>query len=176
MSLDTPPPLILTLMLDQVTFIHFDRLRKQHFPPQRNFLPAHVTVFHALPGDREESLRHLLQDTVGRTLPLALSFPRVRFLGRGVAVDIECRELINMREELAAAWADSLRPQDRQKYRPHVTIQNKVAAGQARDLYHLLSAEWRGRAGVGEGLLLWRYLGGPWEMAGEYRFTGESGL
>ena len=159
-------------MLDQRTFATFDRLRKEHFPTERNFLPAHVTLFHALPGQREAEVRQVLQQTAGRTSALALSFPSLRFLGRGVAVDVLSSGLLDLRKQLAVAWAEWLSEQDRQKYRPHVTIQNKVAAEQAKELYRSLSAEWVGCVGPGEGLLLWRYLGGPWELAAEYLFSG----
>ena len=30
----------------------FDRLRELHFPPERNYLSAHLTLFHKLPGKR----------------------------------------------------------------------------------------------------------------------------
>ena len=44
------PPLILTLALDGATFAPLDALRRPHFPPERNLVPAHLTLFHALPG------------------------------------------------------------------------------------------------------------------------------
>jgi hypothetical protein len=42
-------------------------------------------------------------------------------------------------------------------------VQNKVTAEAARQLYAQLSASWQAFRGQGEGLLLWRYRGGPWE-------------
>lgn len=84
-------------------------------------------------------------------------------LGRGVA---------GLRAELARGWATWLTSQDRQPRRPHVTIQNKVAPEVARDTLARLTASfvpWEARA---EGLLLWRYRGGPWEAAGRFPFTG----
>ena len=50
------PPLILTLVLDAASQAFFDRLRRQHFPPERNVLDAHLTLFHALDGEQEQAI------------------------------------------------------------------------------------------------------------------------
>ena len=54
----------------------------------------------------------------------------------------------------------------------HATVQNKVAAERARALHAELAAILPTREGRAEGLLLWRYRGGPWEPAGSFSFTG----
>ena len=43
-------PLVLTLLLDADTQAWLDSLRRAHFPPERNLVPAHVTLFHACPA------------------------------------------------------------------------------------------------------------------------------
>jgi hypothetical protein len=63
-----------------------------------------------------------------------------------------------------------LSPQDRQGYRPHVTIQNKVMPDEARQLYDRLEGEWKPFMGYGEGLMLWYYQGGPWKLVSEFPF------
>lgn len=166
------PPFILTLKLEQSVFEPLDELRKRYFPPERNFLPAHITLFHALPGDQEPFIRQTLRTICSEVQTLRLSFPRLRFLGRGAAVEVASRELIELRGRLEAAWGMWLGAQDRQAFRPHVTIQNKVAADEARRLYENLIGTWKPLSGRGEGLLLWRYLGGPWEFADEFSFAG----
>lgn len=93
-------------------------------------------------------------------------------LGRGAAFRLEAPEVALVRAELSRDWEDWLSPQDRQPWRPHVTVQNKVPPEVARDTVARLRAgfePWEARA---EGLLLWRYRGGPWEAAGEVPFTG----
>jgi hypothetical protein len=85
---------------------------------------------------------------------------------------VDAPELTRLRRRLATLWNEWLSAQDRQGYRPHVTIQNKVPSDQARRLYDQLAAEWEPFTGQGEGLLLWRYMGGPWEHAGEFLFEG----
>ena len=46
-------PLIITAALDEGGFDWFDDLRRAHFPAHRNVVPAHLTLFHALPGEQE---------------------------------------------------------------------------------------------------------------------------
>jgi hypothetical protein len=172
MSSSAPTPLILTLKLEQVAFERFDALRQAHFPSERNVIPAHLTLFHALPGDQEISIQQTLHSLCATAPILSPHFPALRFLGRGVAVEVDAPELIVLRKTLAAAWGGWLSAQDRQGYRPHITIQNKVPPDQARQLYAQLGTDWQPFQAAGKGLLLWRYLGGPWELAGEYRFEG----
>ncbi|MCY7322359.1 MAG: 2'-5' RNA ligase family protein [Phormidesmis sp. CAN_BIN36] len=170
-SPSTPSPLVLTLKLDSIAFERLNLLRQQHFPAKRNFLLAHVTLFHALPGNQESAIRQTLQTLCQQTSKVSVRFPTVRSLGQGVAIEIESPELIQVRNQLAQGWSDWLSAQDRQGYRPHVTIQNKVTSDEARCLYEQLSQVWQPIDGSGEGLLLWHYRGGPWELADEFEFT-----
>lgn len=167
-------PLIVTLKLDAATFAVFDELRQRHFPPERNFLPAHITLFHALPGAQATNIQATLAARCAATPALRVEFPRLRSLGRGVAVNVECPALLVLRGQLAKIWQTWLGAQDQQPYRPHITIQNKVTADEARRLYEELAARWQPLTGAGEGLLLWRYLGGPWAAAGEFTFQTTS--
>lgn len=165
------PPLILTLKLDQSSFDRVNLLRQQHFPPARNFLPAHITLFHALPGVEEPQIRQQLHKLCSQTAPIALHLAGVRSLGRGVAIEVESPALLQLQQNLAKSWHDWLTPQDRQHYRPHITIQNKVAPEQARQLLQQFAQEWQPLSGSGEGLLLWYYRGGPWERVEEIGFA-----
>lgn len=167
------PPLVLTLKLDDASFRLLDDLRRAHFPPQRNFLSAHVTLFHALPGEHLESVRQTLRETCAAQAKLALDFPRPRSLGRGVAIDVESAKLGELRGRLAARWRPWLSAQDQQRHRAHVTVQNKVTPEEARQLFEELEREWKPLRGRGEGLLLWEYLGGPWTLTGEFDFGRE---
>jgi hypothetical protein len=67
-----------------------------------------------------------------------------------------------------APW---LTRQDRQGYRPHITIQNKATATEAQQVYEELGARWQALDGYGEGLLLWHYQGGPWQLAHAFPFA-----
>ena len=164
-----PEPLIVTLLLEETAQQRFDRLREEHFPPERNHLQAHVTLFHALRGGHLDDVRADLAAAAERAA-FDVAVTGLRFLGRGVAYTLESAELGTVRAGLAAAWAPWLTPQDRQWHAPHVTVQNKVDPAVARALHDRLLAgfvPYRVRA---RGLGLWRYLGGPWEPVAELAF------
>lgn len=165
-------PFILTLALDAELAQTLNALRTRHFPPERNFLAAHVTLFHALPGEREAALRGDLMEVCAATPPFGVTLPRLHHWGKGVFAELESSDLLRVRESLKTRWSDALTRQDRQGYRPHVTLQNKVPKDEAAALYAKLSATWRPLRGDALGLELWRYAGGPWEYADRFDFAG----
>ncbi len=154
-------PLILTLVLDAASQAFFDRLRRQHFPPERNVLDAHLTLFHALDGQQEAAILADIRAAVEPAFPIEVH--GLRSLGRGVAYTIASERLAALRGRLATVWAPMLTAQDRQRFTPHVTIQNKVGAAEARALLTTLQAEFAPFQARATGLALWRYQGGPWE-------------
>ena len=164
-------PLILTLKMDDASQALFNRLRERYFPKERNFIPAHVSLFNQLPGDRLESIVGDIEGVCRDYSPLALRVERLLFLGKGVAYRLEASELETVRETLAEKWRPWLSNQDLQGLRPHVTVQNKVSPEKARTLYGRLEETFSTFEVQGEGVLLWRYLGGPWEPVGEYLFS-----
>jgi 2'-5' RNA ligase len=163
-------PLVVTLLLAEEAQRRFDRLRAAHFPPERNHLAAHVTLFHALPGEHLAAADADLAAAAARP-PFAVEVTGVRFLGRGVAYALASAELAQLRAGLAAAWAPWLTAQDRQRHSPHVTVQNKVDPADARALHADLAAAFVPGAVPARGLGLWRYLGGPWEPVAEHAFA-----
>ena len=165
-------PLILTLRMDDLSQLYFDRLREEHFPKARNFIPAHLTLFHKLPGDREREISETLDDLRRQQRPLSLTAAGLVFMGRGVGYRLESPALQSVRRRLADAWWPWLGAQDRQGFRPHVTVQNKVPPDAARALHGRLEETFAPFEVGAEGLLLWRYLGGPWEPVGSYGFEG----
>lgn len=166
----TSDPLVVTLLLDPAAQQRFDDLRRAHFPPERNHLAAHVTLFHALAGEQVRQVRADLSDVAAATCAYDLDVVRVRSLGRGVAYDLRSPQLARLRGELAQRWAPWLTRQDAAPHRPHVTVQNKVQPEQARALLTELQGAFVPYAFRALGLGLWRYLGGPWEPLGTCRF------
>ncbi|SOC46804.1 2'-5' RNA ligase superfamily protein [Blastococcus aggregatus] len=164
-----PAPLVVTLLLDDAAQDRFDRLRARHFPAERNHLAAHVTLFHALPGEHLDAVRADLAAAAARTA-FDVAVTGVRFLGRGVAYVLESAEAARLRDGLASGWAPWLTPQDRQRHAPHVTVQNKVDPAVARALHERLAAEFVPETVRARGLGLWRYLGGPWAAVSEHPF------
>lgn len=163
-------PLIVTTKMDDLSFDFFDTLRRRHFPPERNFLLAHITLFHHLPGDEIIAVKDALRDAASVPKPIELKFSSVRFLGRGSAIEIESAELHLLRGKLANKWQHWLTPQDNQKFKPHITVQNKVAAQEAKTLFEQLKSGWQIKTGKAVGLQLWHYRNGPWELAKEFIF------
>lgn len=163
--------LIVTAEIGAADFAWLDSLRRRHFPPERNQLGAHLTMFHALPPSAEGEARHRLAQLAGRAPPRAL-VAGLMDLGGGVAFRIVSDELDLVRDELARGFAGMLSAQDAHGWRPHVTIQNKVAPRVARALLAELERGFAPRPLAIAGLGLHRYLGGPWERLGVYPFRG----
>ena len=170
MSTGQARPLVLTLRLDEAAQERFDALRRAHFPPERNHLQAHVTLFHALPGAYEAEVRADLERAAGRP-EYDVDVVRVRSLGKGVAYDLRSPELAAQRGDLARRWQPWLTPQDARPHAAHVTVQNTVTPDLARALLRELEDGFVPYAVRATGLALWRYLGGPWEPLGSYRFS-----
>ena len=162
-------PLIVDLLLDDEAQARFDRLRRAHFPPERLVVGAHVTLFHALPGERQAEVRDVVASLVDRP-PFAVRVTGVVSLGRGVAFALHSDELAALHRDLQRAFAPDLTPQDRQPLRAHVTVQNKVPPERARALHAELAAGFTPYDVPATGLGLWRYAGGPWEPLARFPF------
>jgi 2'-5' RNA ligase len=163
-------PLIVTAALDDGAFAWFDDLRRTHFPAHRNQVPAHLTLFHALPGEQEQRVLDTLEAACQALPPLPLDVRGPWSLGRGVAYRIQSPELDRLRGNLASAFAPWLTRQDQASFRPHITVQNKVEPEEARRLLEALQMEFEPFHIFAEGLLLWRYLGGPWALVRRFDF------
>ena len=93
-------------------------------------------------------------------------------LGGGVAFRIVSPDLDRIRRGLAVSFHGLLGAQDSGGWRPHITIQNKVPAKDARALLQRLEADFRPRPLAVSGLGMHRYLGGPWEKLAVIPFRG----
>ena len=164
------PPLIVTAALDEDAFAWFQDLRQAHFPAHRNRVPAHLTLFHALPGENEALIAQTLSAACRSRAPMRLDVRGPWSIGRGVAYRLASPELEQLRNELAGAFAPWLKPQDRAPFRPHITIQNKVEPSEARLLLERQQQAFEPFDIQAEGLLEWRYLGGPWEAVARLPF------
>jgi hypothetical protein len=146
-------------------------MRRAHFPPERNQVPAHLTLFHHLPPDIGAELDRRLAFHAAAPPPRA-QIADVIDLGAGTAFRVKSEELEDIRHDLAAAFRGLLIPQDQAGWRPHITIQNKVERQEAKRLQQQLRATFQPRPLVIKGLASWRYLGGPWEPLKSYAFRG----
>jgi len=163
--------LIITAEIAPEDLAWLDALRRAHFPPERNQLPAHLTMFHALAPSAEAEVRRRLARLTVEAPPRA-SIEGLMDLGGGVAFRIVSPLLDAMRDDLASHLHGLLTAQDSAGWRPHVTIQNKVPPKEARALLASLERDFRPRPLGIAGLGLHRYLGGPWQRIELYPFRG----
>ncbi|AYD05169.1 2'-5' RNA ligase family protein [Neorhizobium sp. NCHU2750] len=161
----THKPLILTARIAKEDIEPFDRLRKAHFPPDRNFLGAHLTMFHRLPGEFRERIGETLTAVAAQAGMFEAEVSGLRHLGAGVAYVITAPALHHVPAALKAEFVAWLGSQDMQKWQPHITVQNKVARMKADALHRDLSDGFRPRTIRIIGLDLWDYLDGPWQHA-----------
>lgn len=162
------PPLVVTLALPDDVEARFDAERRQLFPPGRTAVGAHVTLFHAIPGELEDDVRVALDTHAESGLVVRIS--GVISLGRGAAYLVESHELGARHRALQHRWRGSLTRQDQQPLRAHVTVQNKVDPAQARRTVETLRAAFVPFEADALGFRLWRYDGGPWTLLATVAF------
>jgi 2'-5' RNA ligase len=170
MSVDQPS-FVMTLKLDDASFTILQEWRSRYFPAKLNRIPAHLTLLHTVSAEQVCRLRASWQ-VLQRLAPIPLRYVAARFLGNGVAIDIDSAELHARRAHLLDVIRGSLTRQDQRPFRPHVTIQNKVAAEEARALYKSIGSSFEPWHGEGTALLIWQYLGGPWQSEFQLAFNG----
>lgn len=163
-------PLVITLDLDEASMARFQAERAELFPPNRTQVGAHLTLFHAIPGQMETQVLEEVQTAAHRP-PFDVAVRKVISLGRGAAYSLDAAELSELRASLRHSWAADLTPQDIQGFRPHVTVQNKVDPATAKETVQRLQAAFVPFNARAEALVVWRYVGGPWELV--QRFTLE---
>lgn len=163
-------PLILSLRLDEASQTFFNQLRKRYFPSERNYLDAHLTLFHHLPGEAIQNIQKQLQEISITTSTFPLEVTKVKMIGRGVAYQLESDTLMKTHKQLARQWQKWLTLQDSQKLWPHITVQNKVTPDKAKALYKKLSDSFEPFTAYATGFSLWAYQNGPWEWKDEFSF------
>nr|WP_301332546.1 2'-5' RNA ligase family protein [Parerythrobacter lacustris] len=165
--------MIVTALLPKDLAAWATALRRTHFSPERNYLDAHVTLFHALPPQCEEEVQGLFRRIAGEVAPVEATLDRVMTLGRGTARAIECEGIARLRSRIADHFHGMLTAQDQHRPRLHVTVQNKVSAVDAKALQSELSKDFAPLRFTFRGLGLYRYCGGPWEAVREFAFRGQ---
>jgi hypothetical protein len=162
-TLKTRKPFIVTARIKDHDLAPFDRLRLEHFPTDRNFLRAHLTMFHRLPGEYEAQIQNDLAGVARNLHSFNAQISGLRHLGAGVAFSVESTNLHDVRATLKSRFLAWLGPQDLQKWQPHITVQNKSSKIKADALYRHLNEDFEPHPIEIEGLDLWEYLGGPWQ-------------
>jgi 2'-5' RNA ligase len=153
-------PLVITLALPDDVQARLDDERTRWFPAGRTAVGAHVTLFHAVPGEFETQARADLAAQAGP--PFDVRVAAVLPLGRGAAYAVESTELARRHRALQQQWWPHLTRQDQQGLRAHVTVQNKVEPAVAKQTVVMLTAGFTPYEVTAVGFDLWRYEGGPW--------------
>jgi hypothetical protein len=164
-------PLIVTADFAAPDFAWLEGLRRAHYPAELNRVPAHLTMFQGLPPSAVEEVRRQLAIHAAGASPRA-TVAGVMNLSSGVAFRIVSEELEAIREGIADHFHGLLCAPDAAGWRPHVTIQNKVTAREAKTLLDRLERDFRPRPLGIAGLSVHRYRGGPWETIANYSFRG----
>ena len=165
-------PLVVTAELPGDLQAWAERFRQAHYPPERNRVAAHVTLFRALPPSCESELRDALAEAARGHAPPPARLGEVMSLGGGTAIGIVSPALLDLRTELADRFHGLLTPQDLPEPRLHVTVQNKVSAAEARALQRDLTRTIPPREFRFAGLALHRYREGPWAFVKRWSFRG----
>jgi hypothetical protein len=164
-------PLIVTADFAPDDYAWLEGLRRAHYPAEQNRVPVHLTMFQGLPPSAvEEVKRQLSLHSAGP--PPAASIAGLMNLGTGVAFRVVSDELDSIREAIADHFHGLLCAPDAAGWRPHITIQNKVAPKQAKALLDELARGFTPRPLGIAGLSVHRYRGGPWETLASSKFRG----
>lgn len=164
------PPLILTAQFDATVQTRLNEIRTRFFPSERNYLDAHLTLFHALPEKLLKEIKNALTEATQVEPPeawLKNLFP----LGKGFAIEVVAPRLKTLRENLARHFASELTRQDASGFRPHVTLQNKVDPKQAKADMRLARQFFFSDHTHIAALALWAYEGGPWRLLQTFAFS-----
>ena len=166
-------PFIVTAELPADLFAWANRLRQAHFPPDRNHLAAHVTLFHALAPSLREELPAVLAQLAGTYAAPDAKLDGLMNLGKGTALALSSTGMMAIHAEIADRFHGMLTAQDQHRPRLHITIQNKVTPEAARTLQAELAPLITPRRFAFSGLGLHRYCNPHWEVVGIWPFRGK---
>lgn len=171
-SRPSPAPFIVTAEMPGDILAWSNSLRRAYFPPERNVLTAHVTLFHSFAPSLREELLRTLGEYGGQFAPPEAVVEGLMNLGKGTALAVRSPGMLAIRERIAERFHGALTPQDRHTPRLHITIQNKVTPDEARRLQRELEGyPPRSFRFTGLGLHIYRVT--HWEGLSVWPFRGK---
>lgn len=172
---------IITLHTDTNLHEKMTSMRQRYFPKHLNKLPAHLTLFHALPESRLESdvlpaLKTVTEQTA--SFPITAGAPFMMPKGIGIAIPKlkGGQEARSIHEELRKRWSQAgfLSVQDSRHGGAHYTIMNKVDdPAEVQKAFDEVKADWTETPGTAIGLALWQYDHGYWKSQRLFSFRGD---
>ncbi len=170
-----PAPLLITAQLPADVLAWADALRREHYPPERNRLAAHVTLFHGLPPSAGHEIRTALAQTAAGNAPPLAQIAGIMRMDRGTALKVASHGMAAIHADLAERFHGLLSRQDAGPLVLHITIQNKVSPRDAQRLQAMLETTLKPRKFAFPGLALHLYRDGLWEFVQSWRFRGAKG-
>lgn len=155
-------PLILTLKLDKASQSLLTDLRTKYFPKNRNYLAAHVTLFHAIPAHRFAELDVHLASRAEQTNGFEVFIGEPKKMGnKGVLVTVRDRphgkiekihdDIQNFLQTRVKEEKDKLTDQDsRRMGKAHVTVMNKAEEDEVEECLKAVEKEFEGMKQAGE--------------------------
>ncbi len=168
-------PFIVTAELPGDVFAWSDALRREHFPPERNKLAAHVTLFHAFAPSLRAELLGFLGGMAAEFAPPAASIEGIMNLGSGTAIALSSPGMLDIRAAIAEHFHGALTAQDQHPPRLHITIQNKVTAREAAALQRSLAPTIPAWRFAFPALAVHLYRQTHWEPQAKWSFRGKQG-
>jgi hypothetical protein len=166
-------PLLIVAELPPDVFAWADALRREHYPPDRNRMGAHVTLFHGLPPSAEPSVLPLLADLSRNPAPEA-AISGLRDLDPGTAFAIDSADLVTLHADMAERLHGLIQQKDARPFRPHITVQAKVTAAEAKALRASLALSVQPRDFRFRGLGLYGWTGEIWRQERLFLFRGRN--
>lgn len=168
---------VLTLRLSDSLHETLNALRTHYFPPERLKVPAHLTLFHALPHSEMDTITGVARQVASETTPFEVTTGRAFKLGKaGVAIspDRGTQDGAEVHAALRERYEPFLSKQDSKGFKAHWTVMNKVEDEEKVDAAYADLQQWtkeKGAAGQADGLVLWRYNHGRWEFERDFPFA-----
>lgn len=173
-SRSSSAPFIVTAEMPGDIMSWADSLRRAHFPPERNHLAAHVTLFHAFAPSLREELPRYLAKLAAEFAPPEAAVSGLMDLGGGTAIALRSEGMLAVRDRIAEHFWDMLTNQDRGGKKLHITVQNKVPRAAAVALQNDLAPQIESRRFAFTGLGLHLYSNPHWEPVAIWPFRGQT--
>ena len=154
--------LIITVRIEDPAQSFFDEKRNAYFPRHCNYVPAHLTFFHAAPNNI--SFIDSLKEAANQPENM-LEANAVMPFENGMAYAVQNEHLQALHADLQEKFIDQLSGKDKKIWKPHITIQNKVTAFKALKTYKELSGNFKPYSFKAEGFNGYVYAKQKWEYS-----------
>ena len=165
---------IVALRTDSKHHTALNNLRKCYFPQSLNKVPAHVCLFHALPGSQLPRIRGDIGDVVRKSTPSFIRTlpPRSFANEHGVALPVDAPIALKIFEVLKSKWRLFLSKQDH-SFRAHYTVANQLDEAACLRVLEEVQKTFTRSEGQVIGLTMARYEKGFWKNPELFMFPNE---